>query len=124
MLHTINGILIASLNLFARDPIFSIAFHEREYSKLGVLATGSIGSITLWTWSKGTKEILKEKDGKNKDETDKDEDAVPEAASPEADESDNASNAPWKWVQLHEYKFRRVDNSGDMANVTALKFVS
>ncbi|CAG8678283.1 12647_t:CDS:2, partial [Acaulospora colombiana] len=53
MLHTINGILIASLNLFARDPIYSIAFHEREYSKIGVLATGSVGAITLWTWNKG-----------------------------------------------------------------------
>jgi hypothetical protein len=33
-------------------PITSIAFHEREYSRMGVLATGgSDGSITLRTWS-------------------------------------------------------------------------
>jgi len=33
-------------------PITSLAFHEREYSHMGVLATGgSDGTITLRTWS-------------------------------------------------------------------------
>lgn len=33
-------------------PVTCLAFHEREYSKLGVLATGSSdGTITLWTWT-------------------------------------------------------------------------
>lgn len=32
-------------------PIISMAFHEREYSRMGVLATGgSDGNITLRTW--------------------------------------------------------------------------
>lgn len=51
MLHTINGFLITSLNLFSLEPIYSIAFHEREYSKTGVLATGSNGTIALRTWN-------------------------------------------------------------------------
>ncbi|KAG8823617.1 hypothetical protein FRC17_009281 [Serendipita sp. 399] len=50
-LHTINGLQIATLNLFSLDPIHSIAFHEREWSKTGVLATGSQGTITLRTWT-------------------------------------------------------------------------
>lgn len=33
-------------------PVTSLAFHEREYSRLGVLATGgSDGTITLRTWT-------------------------------------------------------------------------
>ncbi|KAJ3980420.1 WD40-repeat-containing domain protein [Lentinula detonsa] len=58
-LHTINARPIAVLDLTklanhnALYPtITSLAFHEREYSYLGVLATGgSDGSITLRTWS-------------------------------------------------------------------------
>ncbi|KAG8759860.1 hypothetical protein FRC14_004821 [Serendipita sp. 396] len=50
-LHTINGLQIAALNLFSLDPIHSIAFHEREWAKTGVLATGSHGTITFRTWS-------------------------------------------------------------------------
>ncbi|KAJ3833898.1 hypothetical protein F5878DRAFT_545746 [Lentinula raphanica] len=58
-LHTINARPIAVLDLTTlpnytalRPPITSMAFHEREYSHLGVLATGgSDGIITLRTWS-------------------------------------------------------------------------
>ncbi|KAJ7615896.1 beach-domain-containing protein [Roridomyces roridus] len=58
-LHTINGRAMAILDLTipsAHDSIppmiTSLAFHEREYSPLGVLATGgSDGSITLRTWT-------------------------------------------------------------------------
>ncbi|KAJ3732688.1 hypothetical protein DFJ43DRAFT_1131718 [Lentinula guzmanii] len=58
-LHTINARPIAVLDLTklanynALYPtITSLAFHEREYSYLGVLATGgSDGSIALRTWS-------------------------------------------------------------------------
>jgi len=58
-LHTINARPIASidLNFSATLPhvpptITSLAFHEREYSRLGVLATGSPdGKITLRTWN-------------------------------------------------------------------------
>ncbi|KAJ7075426.1 beach-domain-containing protein [Mycena belliarum] len=58
-LHTINGRPMAVLDL--TDPsltdsipplITSMAFHERDYSPLGVIATGgSDGSITLRTWT-------------------------------------------------------------------------
>ena len=51
MLHTINAHQIASLNLFNQDPIHALAFHEREWAKTGVLATGSLGIITFRTWS-------------------------------------------------------------------------
>jgi hypothetical protein len=58
-LHTINARPIASLDLnfsatLAHVPptITSLAFHEREYSRLGVLAAGSPdGKITLRTWN-------------------------------------------------------------------------
>jgi hypothetical protein len=58
-LHTINARPIASidLNFSATLPsvpptITSLAFHEREYSRLGVLATGSPdGKITLRSWN-------------------------------------------------------------------------
>ncbi|KAG1898251.1 uncharacterized protein F5891DRAFT_1238965 [Suillus fuscotomentosus] len=51
MLHTINARPIARLDT-ARAPITSLAFHEREYSHLDILATGhDDGSITLWTWN-------------------------------------------------------------------------
>jgi len=58
-LHTINARLIASIDLnfsatLAHVPptITSLAFHEREYSRQGVLATGSPdGKITLRTWN-------------------------------------------------------------------------
>ncbi|TFK36229.1 hypothetical protein BDQ12DRAFT_737089 [Crucibulum laeve] len=58
-LHTINARPIATLDLTS-TPCFSalvpsvtaIAFHEREYSPLGILATGSPdGTITLRTWT-------------------------------------------------------------------------
>ncbi|KAF9466003.1 hypothetical protein BDZ94DRAFT_1252774 [Collybia nuda] len=58
-LHTINARPMATLDL-SSTPSFSplvptitaIAFHEREYSHLGVLATGGPdGSITLRTWT-------------------------------------------------------------------------
>jgi hypothetical protein len=58
-LHTVNGRHIAMLDLTKTSSfsslvptITSIAFHEREYSHLGVLATGGPdGSITLRTWT-------------------------------------------------------------------------
>ncbi|KAF8208087.1 hypothetical protein K438DRAFT_1667321 [Mycena galopus ATCC 62051] len=58
-LHTINGRPMAILDLSVPSPtegipplITSLAFHEREYSHLGVLATGgSDGTITLRTWT-------------------------------------------------------------------------
>ncbi|KAI9451783.1 beach-domain-containing protein [Russula earlei] len=58
-LHTINARPIASidLNFSATLPhvpptISSLAFHEREYSRLGVIAAGSPdGKITLRTWN-------------------------------------------------------------------------
>ncbi|KAG1810733.1 hypothetical protein EV424DRAFT_1422048 [Suillus variegatus] len=51
MLHTINARPIARLDT-ARALITSLAFHEREYSHLDILATGhDDGSITLWTWN-------------------------------------------------------------------------
>ncbi|KAF7329558.1 hypothetical protein MKEN_00218700 [Mycena kentingensis (nom. inval.)] len=58
-LHTINGRPMATLDLTKSSPsegipplVTSLAFHEREYSPLGVIATGgSDGSITLRTWT-------------------------------------------------------------------------
>ena len=58
-LHTINARHITTLDLASPPlyttvaaPITSMAFHERDYSHLGVLATGaSDGSITLRTWT-------------------------------------------------------------------------
>lgn len=58
-LHTVNARLMATLDLtmtpsFSRlvPSITALAFHEREYSHLGVLATGGPdGSITLRTWT-------------------------------------------------------------------------
>ncbi|CAK5278628.1 unnamed protein product [Mycena citricolor] len=59
-LHTINGRAMAVLDLTAPSPtdgiifspITSLAFHEREYSHMGVLATGALdGTITLRTWT-------------------------------------------------------------------------
>ena len=39
------------LDTLRAEPITSLAFHEREYSPMGVLATGSAdGQITLRTW--------------------------------------------------------------------------
>ena len=58
-MHTINGRHIATLDL-TKTPSFSsvvptitsMAFLEREYSHLGVLATGGPdGTITLRTWT-------------------------------------------------------------------------
>jgi hypothetical protein len=58
-LHTINARPMAMLDLtttssFSRlvPTITALAFHEREYSRQGVLATaGPDGSITLRTWT-------------------------------------------------------------------------
>ncbi|KAF9014685.1 beach-domain-containing protein [Hymenopellis radicata] len=55
-LHTINGRCITSLDITQsaslQPSIISLAFHEREYSEMGVLATGgSDGSIVLRTWT-------------------------------------------------------------------------
>ncbi|GJJ12773.1 hypothetical protein Clacol_007018 [Clathrus columnatus] len=54
-LHTINGHQIVSLDVGGGPPdgrITSLAFHEREWSYLGVLATGTVGgSIMLRTWN-------------------------------------------------------------------------
>ncbi|KAF7319612.1 hypothetical protein HMN09_00301600 [Mycena chlorophos] len=58
-LHTINGRPMATLDLTTPSPergipprVTALAFHEREYSHLGVVATGgSDGSITFWTWT-------------------------------------------------------------------------
>ncbi|KAM6494725.1 hypothetical protein JOM56_009348 [Amanita muscaria] len=58
-LHTINARHITTLDLISPPvyatvtaPITSLAFHERDYSHLGILATGaSDGSITLRTWT-------------------------------------------------------------------------
>jgi len=57
-LHTVNARPIASLDLTSLaisqiyPPITSLAFHEREYSHIPVLATGGPdGSIALRTWN-------------------------------------------------------------------------
>ncbi|KAF9267665.1 beach-domain-containing protein [Marasmius fiardii PR-910] len=58
-LHTINARPMAVLDLTTlssysalHSTITALAFHEREYSNLGILATGgSDGSITLRTWT-------------------------------------------------------------------------
>jgi len=58
-LHTINARPIACIDLdfsatlpHVPPTITSLAFHEREYSRIGVLATGSPdGKITLRTWN-------------------------------------------------------------------------
>ncbi|KIK98641.1 hypothetical protein PAXRUDRAFT_661323 [Paxillus rubicundulus Ve08.2h10] len=58
-LHTINARPIARLDLVPSTPrgslspcVTSIAFHEREYSHLGILATGHAdGSVALHTWN-------------------------------------------------------------------------
>ncbi|KXN83156.1 hypothetical protein AN958_01769 [Leucoagaricus sp. SymC.cos] len=58
-LHTINGRPIATLDLVGLPSYYSphvpsvtsLAFHEREYSKMGILGMGAPdGTITLWTW--------------------------------------------------------------------------
>ena len=54
-IHTINAHHITSMDLYGGphdQRITSLAFHEREWSNLGVLATGSAGGvITLRTWN-------------------------------------------------------------------------
>ncbi|TDL19109.1 beach-domain-containing protein [Rickenella mellea] len=55
-LHTINARQIVRLDMSQANPsqgiITSLAFHEREYSRVGILATGCRdGTITLRTWS-------------------------------------------------------------------------
>jgi hypothetical protein len=55
-LHTINGRPIAALDISATSPshffITSLAFLEREYAQVDILATGgSDGTIALRTWN-------------------------------------------------------------------------
>ncbi|KAL4077210.1 hypothetical protein V8B97DRAFT_1866535 [Scleroderma yunnanense] len=56
-LHTINARPITKLDLIlvrvvSPPQISSIAFHEREYSQLGILAVGTMdGSVTLYSWN-------------------------------------------------------------------------
>lgn len=51
-IHTINGRLITSIRLSAQENIRCLAFHEREYTPIPVLAAGcSDGSIVLRTWN-------------------------------------------------------------------------
>ncbi|KAK7049866.1 Beige protein-like 1 [Paramarasmius palmivorus] len=51
-LHTLNVRPMAVLDLRELPLITSLSFHEREYSNLGILATGGRdGSITLRTWT-------------------------------------------------------------------------
>ncbi|KAL1744917.1 beach-domain-containing protein [Schizophyllum fasciatum] len=51
-LDTVNGRPIAQLDLRSYSPMTSLAFHEREYSHLGILASGHVdGSIALRTWT-------------------------------------------------------------------------
>lgn len=57
-LHTVNARPIARLDLTSSVPrtrlpcVTSIAFHERDFSHLGILATGRTdGSVTLYTWN-------------------------------------------------------------------------
>ncbi|KAF5354041.1 hypothetical protein D9756_006953 [Leucocoprinus leucothites] len=65
-LHTINGRPIATLDLTTLPSYYSplvpsitsLAFHEREYSHLGILGTGATdGTITLWTWKHESSEV-------------------------------------------------------------------
>ncbi|KZT37329.1 beach-domain-containing protein [Sistotremastrum suecicum HHB10207 ss-3] len=52
-LFTINARLITSLKLSRNDPITCLAFHEREYSRRGVLAAGGDNGIVIlrtWAW--------------------------------------------------------------------------
>src|SRR5947208_1566769 len=56
-LHTVNARPIATLDLSPSSPrlppsITSLAFHEREYAHVGVIATGGPdGTITVRTWN-------------------------------------------------------------------------
>ncbi|KIJ16174.1 hypothetical protein PAXINDRAFT_57636, partial [Paxillus involutus ATCC 200175] len=57
-LHTTNACPIAGLDLISSTPrslspcVTSIAFHEREYSHLGIVATRHAGgSVALYTWN-------------------------------------------------------------------------
>jgi hypothetical protein len=56
-LHTVNAQPIATLDLtpglpHEPSPIMSMAFLEREYASVGVIATGAFdGKIALWTWN-------------------------------------------------------------------------
>ncbi|KAF8547687.1 beach-domain-containing protein [Imleria badia] len=57
-LHTINARPVARLDLTSNVPrarvpcVTSIAFHERDYSHLGILAIGHAdGSVSLYTWN-------------------------------------------------------------------------
>lgn len=57
-LHTINARPIAKLDLTPSVPrtrspcVTSIAFHERDYSPLGILAIGHAdGTVVLYTWN-------------------------------------------------------------------------
>lgn len=86
----------ASLGL--GDDTKSLAFHEREWSKLGVLATGGSGGITLRTWT-----FSGPPDGKD-------------------DRADMADRFNWSFKTLRSLKCRREDD-GVAPTVTSLKFV-
>ncbi|KZV83556.1 beach-domain-containing protein [Exidia glandulosa HHB12029] len=103
-LHTINGRVIAVMDLARAaslgvgDDIASLAFHEREWSKRGVLATGGSGGITLRTW---------------------------DFRADRADDEQAASTSSmgnWRFTTLRSLKCRAEDD-GETPTVTALKFV-
>jgi hypothetical protein len=51
-LYTMNGRLITRADIPRTDPIHCLAFHERDYSRRGVLACGgNNGVTTLRTWA-------------------------------------------------------------------------
>ncbi len=111
LLHTINGRPIASLDLTTLPSFYSphfpsitsLAFHEREYSHMGVLGTGaSDGTISLWTW--------KHDDGKP-DEGDKEEPC-----------QIGHERLKWSFIELRRLKARSLAN-GKPPCIAALRFL-
>lgn len=101
-LHTVNGRLIASLDLLSSamhdsyPAITSVAFLERDYARVGVLATGTPdGTIALRTWN--------------------------------ADKTPENEKAQWEFVTLKTLKVKgpdgQVQPKGYNPCVTVLKFV-
>lgn len=107
-LHTINGRAIAVMDLTRAtsfgigDDISSLAFHEREWSKLGVLAAGGSGGITLRTWVFG-------------------EDSADDTHRQPA-RVNTEIYGKWRFSTLRSLKCRAEDD-GETPNVTALRFV-
>ncbi|KAH7092832.1 beach-domain-containing protein [Auriculariales sp. MPI-PUGE-AT-0066] len=103
-LHTINGRPIAVLqlpraaSLGLGDDIKSLAFHEREWSKHGVLATGGSGGMTLRTWL-----FTGPPDGKD-------------------DRGDLGNEFNWTFKTLRSLKCRTEDD-GQTPNITTIRFV-